>query len=76
MLLMSAIWSFLAFDYVWILTQGGPAGASDLMATVLYRNAFARFEAGYAAAQGLLLSGLAGVIVAFFLYLRRRGWEI
>ena len=76
MLMMSAIWAFLAFDYVWILTQGGPAGASDLMATVLYRNAFARFEAGYAAAQGLLLSALAGVIVLFFLYLRRRGWEI
>ena len=76
MLMMSAIWAFLAFDYVWILTQGGPAGASDLMATVLYRNAFARFEAGYAAAQGLLLSALAGVIVVFFLYLRRRGWEI
>jgi ABC-type sugar transport system permease subunit len=46
------------------------------MATVLYRNAFARFEAGYAAAQGLMLSALAGVIVVFFLYLRRRGWEI
>jgi raffinose/stachyose/melibiose transport system permease protein len=76
MLMMSAIWSFLAFDYIWILTQGGPAGASDVMATVLYRNAFARFEAGYAAAQGLLLSALAGVIVLFFLYLRRRGWEI
>jgi len=76
MLMMSAIWSFLAFDYIWILTQGGPAGASDVMATVLYRNAFARFEAGYAAAQGLLLSSLAGMIVVFFLYLRRKGWEI
>ena len=75
MLMMSAIWAFLAFDYVWILTQGGPAGSSDLMATIIYRNAFARFEAGYASAQGLLLSALAGVIVLFFLYLRRRGWE-
>ena len=76
MLMMSAIWAFLAFDYVWILTQGGPAGSSDLMATVLYRNAFNRFEAGYAAAQGLLLSGLAGLIVLFFLFLRRLGWDL
>lgn len=75
MLMMSAIWAFLAFDYVWILTQGGPAGSSDLMATIVYRNAFARFEAGYASAQGLLLSLLAGGIVIFFLFLRRRGWE-
>jgi len=27
MLLMTAIWSFLVFDYIWILTQGGPAGS-------------------------------------------------
>jgi raffinose/stachyose/melibiose transport system permease protein len=76
MFMMSAIWAFLAFDYIWIMTQGGPAGASDVMATVLYRNAFARFEAGYAAAQGLTLSLLAGVIVVVFIILRRKGWEI
>lgn len=76
MFMMSAIWAFLAFDYIWILTQGGPAGSSDVMATVLYRNAFARFEAGYAAAQGLTLSFLAGFIVLIFIILRRRGWEI
>lgn len=76
MLMISAIGAFLAFDYVWILTQGGPAGASDLMATVLYRNAFARFEAGYAAAQGLLLTVMSGAVVVVFLVLRRRGWEV
>ncbi len=76
MFMMVAIWSFLVFDYIWILTQGGPAGSSDVMATVLYRNAFGRFEAGYAAAQGLTLSFVAGLIVVVFVFLRRRGWEI
>jgi raffinose/stachyose/melibiose transport system permease protein len=76
MLLMVAIWSFLVFDYVWILTQGGPAGASDVLGTLVYKQAFMRFEAGYASAIGLTMSFFAGIIIALFLYLRRRGWEI
>jgi len=76
LLLMTAIWSFLVFDYVWILTQGGPAGASEVLGTWLYKNAFNRFEAGYAAAIGLTISLFAGIIIGAFVLLRRRGWEI
>ena len=56
MFMMVAIWSFLAYDYIWILTQGGPAGASEVIATQLYKNAFTRFQAGYGAAQGVIVS--------------------
>ena len=76
MLLMTGIWSFLVFDYVWLLTQGGPAGASEVMATYLYKQAFNRFEAGYASAIGLSMSLFAGVIISIFIFLRRRGWDI
>ena len=76
MLLMTGIWSFLVFDYVWLLTQGGPAGSSEVMATYLYKQAFNRFEAGYASAIGLSMSLFAGVIIGIFVFLRRRGWDI
>jgi len=76
MLLIVSIWSFLVFDYIWILTQGGPAGASDVLGTLVYKQAFMRFEAGYASAIGLTMSFLAGLIIGLFQYLRRRGWEI
>ena len=76
MLMMTAIWSFLVFDYVWILTQGGPAGSSEVMGTLVYKNAFNRFEAGYGAAQGITISFFAGFIIVLFVVLRRRGWEI
>lgn len=76
MLMMTAIWSFLVFEYVWILTEGGPAGSSEVMGTLVYKNAFRRFDAGYAAAQGITMSAFAGVIVLIFIVLRRRGWEI
>lgn len=76
MMLMSAIWSFLVFEYVWILTQGGPAGASEVLGTIVVKNAFYRFEAGYAAAIGLAMSVLATLVIAIYLFLRRRGFEL
>ncbi len=76
MFMMVAIWSFLAFDYIWLITQGGPGGASEVIATQLYKNAFQRFEAGYAAAQGVVISIFAGFIIMIFVMLRRRGWDI
>lgn len=76
MILMTSIWSFLTFDYIWILTQGGPAGSSDVLAVLVYKYAFQSFEAGYASAIGLTMSFFVGIIIAVFLVLRRRGWDI
>ena len=76
MYMMVAIWSFLAFDYIWLLTQGGPSGSSEMIATQLYKNAFLRFEGGYGAAQGVVISIFAGFIILIFVTLRRRGWDI
>jgi raffinose/stachyose/melibiose transport system permease protein len=74
--LMIIIWSSTTFDYVYMLTSGGPANASELMSTYLYINAFNRFDAGYAASIGMMMSLWVGLAVAGFVYLRRRGWEI
>lgn len=75
LVLMTIIWSFLVFDYVFILTQGGPAGATDVLGTVLYRNAFANNEAGYAAAYGVVMGLISVAVVSGYLSLRRRrGW--
>jgi len=76
MLLMSSIWSFLTFDYIWIITQGGPGGASEVLSVLVFKNAFQNFEAGYAAAIGITMSLLVGVVISMFVVLRRRGWEI
>jgi raffinose/stachyose/melibiose transport system permease protein len=76
MILMTTIWSFLTFDYIWILTQGGPAGASEVLAVLVYKEAFNNFNAGYASAIGLTMSFFVGCVIAIFMVLRRRGWEI
>lgn len=74
--LMTVIWSFLVFDYVYILTQGGPAHASEVLATEVYNAAFFRFDVGYAAAVGLSMSFFAAIVVTGYLILKGRGWEI
>ncbi|MGN6032915.1 MAG: carbohydrate ABC transporter permease, partial [Thermomicrobiales bacterium] len=76
MILMTSIWSFLTFDYIWVLTQGGPAGASEVLAVLVFKNAFMNLEAGYASAIGLSMSFFVGIVIAIFIVLRKRGWEI
>ncbi|MEM7134239.1 MAG: sugar ABC transporter permease [Chloroflexota bacterium] len=76
MLMMTAIWSLLVFDYVWLMTQGGPAGSSEVLGTFLYKEAFNRFEAGYASAVGLTISFFATLIMGIVIFLRNRGVEI
>jgi len=73
MLLMTAIWSFLVFDYIWILTQGR---SSEVLGTLVFKNAIPRQDAGYAATIGLSMSVFAGLIISIFWFLRRRGWDI
>jgi raffinose/stachyose/melibiose transport system permease protein len=75
-LLITVIFSFLAFDYINILTGGGPANASEVLSTLTYKAAFRRFEAGYAAAIGLTTSFIVMIFGGLFVVLRRRGWEI
>jgi raffinose/stachyose/melibiose transport system permease protein len=73
---ISMMFSVLVFDYVWITTRGGPAGSTEVVGTLLYKEAFDRFEAGYAAAIGLSMTLVCALIGLMFVVLRRRGWEV
>jgi raffinose/stachyose/melibiose transport system permease protein len=74
--LMTVIWSLKAFDYIYIITKGGPAGSSEVVSTLMYRDAFTNYEAGYAASLGLSMAFATAVVLAFYSYVRRRrGWE-
>lgn len=53
--LLASIWSFQNFDIIYLLTGGGPAGATKVLATLMYQKAFWGSEMGYAAAIGVLM---------------------
>jgi len=52
---LSVLGSLQQFGLVWILTEGGPAGASEMMATYLYRFGFIRFSLGYGSAVAVVM---------------------
>lgn len=51
-LIMAVIDSFQVFDHVYIMTQGGPLGATNVVPLFLYNQGFRLFHLGYAAAIG------------------------
>lgn len=56
MLVLVTIFSFLTFDYVYLITQGGPARATEILSTYAYKFAFTSFQVGKAAAVALVMS--------------------
>jgi raffinose/stachyose/melibiose transport system permease protein len=72
MMLMTSIWGLLTFDYQWILTEGGPAGSTNVLGLLVYRSGIIRAEAGYGSAIGLTISILAVCEIGLYLLLRRR----
>jgi raffinose/stachyose/melibiose transport system permease protein len=73
--LMTLIWTLKAFDYIFIMTQGGPAGSSEVVSTLMYKAAFNEYEAGYAAALGLSMTIVTALVLVIYQVLRKRGWE-
>jgi multiple sugar transport system permease protein len=54
----ACIGSFKAFETVWIMTNGGPAGATRVLGLEIWRNAFVFLKYGYATAMGWILASL------------------
>jgi len=52
---LSIIGSLQLFDLVWIMTLGGPAGASTTMASYLIDRGFRRYEFGFGSAVAIIL---------------------
>lgn len=70
--LFSTIWSLRRFDLIWLLTQGGPVGATNTLVIDLYRRAFVNHQIGQAAAVGMVGVAIALIVtVVYFRYTAR-----
>ena len=70
--LLSTIWTFNDFQIVYILTKGGPGGATQVLPVLTYEIAFGAQRLGEAIAVALyMLPPLAVVIVVLARYMRR-----
>lgn len=68
MMVLIVIQSFLQFDYVYLLTSGGPAHATEMLGTLTYNYAFTLFQFGKAAAIAVMMSVLG--LIASVIYAR------
>jgi multiple sugar transport system permease protein len=69
--LLASLWTFQAFDIVYLLTGGGPADATKILPTLVYDKAFWGLEMGYATAVAFLMLLCLLVISLGFLIVQR-----
>lgn len=61
----SFINAFQVFDVVYVMTQGGPAGATATLVHEIYNSAFKALDMGYAAAMSFVVFGIILVVTLF-----------
>ena len=66
------IWNFNSFGLVYVLTEGGPAGRTELPMLFAYNQAFKYGEFGYAAALGCTMVAVIASVLIVYLYGRVR----
>ncbi|MBG9588977.1 carbohydrate ABC transporter permease [Cytobacillus firmus] len=54
-IVLAIVGSLKYFDLIYVMTGGGPNGASEVMASYMYQKAFKGFDFGYASAIGFFL---------------------
>ena len=71
-LIYNSILAFQVFDQVYVLTGGGPAGSTNVVVLDIYRQAFERYNFGYASAEATVLFVLIlGVTILQHFYSKR-----
>ena len=71
--LLELIWNFQHFDTIYVMTNGGPAGATTTFAVAVYNTAFKGFNLGRAGALGALWMVLLLVLVVVYVRVTERG---
>lgn len=74
-LVLAAVRSLRVFTDVWVLTGGGPAGATDVWMTRIYSLGFERNQMGTAAAGSILLLVASVLLTAVAVALTRKRAE-
>jgi multiple sugar transport system permease protein len=54
-ILLDTIWTFKYFDLMQVMTGGGPANSTEVLTTLVYRNAFEFLEVEYASAIAVFM---------------------
>jgi len=70
--ILRTIWTFHKFDIIYLLTGGGPMGATTTLPVLVYQKAFADFELGRAAALAIITAIILASLLAVYFFLTKR----
>jgi multiple sugar transport system permease protein len=71
------IWTAVNFDFIWVLTQGGPNYATMTLPILIYRYSLQQFDVGAASALStIMLIGTSLLFIVYYRYRRRLSDEI
>ena len=68
MSLLSAIFTFNSFEIIWILTEGGPRGATTTLIVDTYKTAISNFKFGEGSARAVVIVLLLGAFSLAYLF--------
>ncbi|MFJ6197361.1 carbohydrate ABC transporter permease [Micromonospora sp. NPDC092111] len=71
-LVVSLINGFQVFDQVWVMTEGGPGGASSVVVEQIVKYAFSYGRVGYASAMSIVLFAVILLVTLVQIRLQRR----
>ena len=66
------IWGFSVFDVIFVMTGGGPANATEVLATYTYKEAFTQNNVGYASTLSVVITVISLIASVTFIRLRER----
>ena len=69
---LASIYSFKQFTIIWLLTGGGPSGATETIVIRIYNTAFRFYDFSYAGVLGVAGFVLALTVALLFLAVQRR----
>jgi len=72
-ILLFTIWNFKRFDYIFVMTGGGPLRATETLIVETYLRAFKYWEMGYAAALGTITLLISVIFTVIYLFIIRKG---
>ena len=55
MIVLHVLYTFNNFDFVWLSTGGGPLRTTEVLPTLVYKEAFQQYALGYAASIGVVM---------------------
>ncbi len=69
-LFIHVIWTAVNFDFIWVMTEGGPNYATETLPVMIYRYSMRKFDVG--AASALSTTMFTVMVVLFIFYYRKR----